>query len=623
MAFYSPKIEGQPVLPSAPIDNAELIPAVQTIVQEAGGDRSRLLDIVLAVHRRYGHIPDVAIETIAGALNIQSVEVADMVSFYAFLNRQPKGRFQIRLCRTPMSLMKGADDVALAFSRATGAEIGCTSPDGEFSLDWTSDIGMSDQEPSALVNGTVLTSITPGDVPNIVAALREYPKDTTFPQFPGMEGQGMPIPHAHVQSSLMQPGPIIFRRGTPRGDGIKAALAVPPEAVIEAMAKARLRGRGGAGFPTSTKWKLCREAVGTEHYVVCNADEGEPGTFKDRVLLTLAPDLIFDGMTIAAYVIGARTGHIYLRGEYAYLHEPLQHLLEQRRQAGLLGNNICGRQDFEFDIRIQLGAGAYICGEESALIESLEGKRGSPRDRPPFPVQRGYLDQPTAVDNVETFCCAARIMEQGAEWFSRYGTEQSTGTRLLSVSGDCAQPGVYEVPFGMTVNVLLALVGGTGASFVQVGGPSGECVPPKDFGRHIAFEDLATGGSVIVFGPGRNVLDVAMQFTEFFAEESCGWCTPCRVGTTLLKQQLEKIIAERATEADLAAIQALGETICRTSRCGLGQTAPKPILSTIRNFPESYAAKLRKKDFMPRVTLQEALAEAVEVQGRQPLAREH
>jgi [NiFe] hydrogenase diaphorase moiety large subunit len=332
---------------------------------------------------------------------------------------------------------------------------------------------------------------------------------------------------------------------------------------------------------------------------------------------------MFDGMTIAAYAMGARTGLIYLRGEYAYLLEPLQRLLEQRRQAGLLGNSICGREEFDFDIRIQLGAGAYICGEESALIESLEGKRGSPRDRPPFPVQQGYLGQPTAVDNVETFCCAARIMEHGAEWFSRYGTEQSTGTRLLSVSGDCAQPGVYEVPYGMTVNVLLALVGGTGASFVQVGGPSGECVPPKDFGRRIAFEDLNTGGSVIVFGPGRNVLDVAMQFTEFFAEESCGWCTPCRVGTTLLKQQLEKIIAERGTEADLAAIKALGETIRRTSRCGLGQTAPNPILSTIRNFPDSYAAKLRKHGFAPRVTLQEALAEAVEVQGRQPLAREH
>ncbi|MEJ2123588.1 MAG: NADH-ubiquinone oxidoreductase-F iron-sulfur binding region domain-containing protein [Alphaproteobacteria bacterium] len=622
MAFYSPKIEGQPVFQSAPVDDAQLIPAVQTIVQEFEGDKTRLMDIVLAVHQRYGHIPDAAVEAIASGVNMQAVEVTSMISFYAFLNREPKGRFQIRLCKTPMSLMKGAEDVALAFTRATGAQIGGVSPDGEFSLDWTSDIGMADQEPSALVNGTMLTSLTPDAVTNIVAALREYPKDTPYPLFPGADGKGMPIPHSQVQASLIQPGPIIFRRGAQRGESINAALAIPPEAVIEALNKARLRGRGGAGFPTSTKWKLCREAAGSEHYVVCNADEGEPGTFKDRVLLALAPDLVFDGMTVAAYAIGARTGLVYLRGEYAYLREPLQRVLNQRREAGLLGQNICGRQGFDFDIRIQLGAGAYICGEESALIQSLEGKRGAPRDRPPFPVSCGYLNQPTAVDNVETFCCAARIMEQSADWFSRYGTEQSTGTRLLSVSGDCAQPGVYEVPFGMTVNVLLALVGGTGASFVQIGGPSGECVAPKDYGRRIAFEDLATGGSVIIFGPGRNVLEVALQFIEFFAEESCGWCTPCRVGTALLQQQLEKIIADRGTKADLNAMEALCNTIRRTSRCGLGQTAPNPILSTIRNFPEAYAVKLRKEEFTPRVTLQEALAEAVEVQGRRPLAGE-
>ena len=388
------------------------------------------------------------------------------------------------------------------------------------------------------------------------------------------------------------------------------------------MTKAKLRGRGGAGFPTGLKWKLCRQSISKAHHVVCNADEGEPGTFKDRVLLTEIPDVVFDGMTIAAYALGARHALVYLRGEYAYLWNSLQAVLQNRRRLGLLGSNVCGKEGFDFDIRIQLGACAYVCGEESALIESLEGKRGVPRDRPPFPTERGYLQQPTAVDNVETFACVARIMEQGADWFAGYGTHKSTGTKLLSVSGDCPHPGVYELPFGVTVNELLDLVGAPDAAFVQVSGPSGQCVAPKDFGRRIAFEDLSTGGSIMVFGADRDVLDVARQFSEFFVEESCGWCTPCRVGTTLLKQMLEKFVDARGTLADVQALEALANTVVRMSRCGLGQTAPNPILTTMRNFPQAYEARLQPEPFLPRVTLREALAEAAAIQGREPVPEE-
>ncbi len=403
---------------------------------------------------------------------------------------------------------------------------------------------------------------------------------------------------------------------------MRAALTLPPEGVIRQITKAKLRGRGGAGFPTGLKWKLCRQSVSETRHVICNADEGEPGTFKDRVLLTEIPDVVFDGMTIAGYALGARHGYLYLRGEYAYLWNSLQAALQNRRRIGLLGTNICGREGFDCDIRIQLGAGAYVCGEESSLIESLEGKRGSPRDRPPFPTDRGYLRQPTAVNNVESLVCVARIMENGADWFAGYGTRESTGTKLLSVSGDCPYPGVYEVPFGVTVNELLDLVKAPDAAFVQMSGPSGQCLAPKDFGRQIAFEDLSSGGSVMIFGPGRDVLDVAWQFAEFFVEESCGWCTPCRVGTTLLKKNLEKIIDGRGTLADVTAIGALANTVTRMSRCGLGQTAPNPILSTMRNFPEAYEARLKPEPFLPRVTLREALAEAVEIRGRAPVAGE-
>ncbi len=614
-AFQSTKVEGQTdrAVPDVP----QLVPVVNALVREMGSDRSRLLDIALAVHERYGHVSPGAMSAIANALGIHTVEVEDAISFYAFLNREPEGRFHIRLARTAVSMMKGAAAVAEAFIEATGAPMGGTSPDGQFSLEWTSDTGMGDQEPAALINGTVLTDLTPADVPAVVAALQAQRSNVPHPLFPG------PLPKAEIHPSLVQPGPVLFGEGGAPGDGIRAALAMAPESVVETISQSKLRGRGGAGFPTALKWKLTREAQGDERVVICNADEGEPGTFKDRVLLAMAPDLVFDGMTIGAHALGARTGIVYLRAEYGYLREDLVQVLQRRREQGLLGKNICGREGFDFDIRIQMGAGSYVCGEETSLIESAEGKRGAPRDRPPFPVERGYHQHPTAVDNVETFACAARILEQGADWFAGHGTAHSTGTKLLSISGDCARPGVYEVDFGITIAEILRLAGAEDAKFVQVGGPSGQCIGPAEYGRHIgAREDLCTGGSIIVFGPERDILDTVRQHMEFFVEESCGWCTPCRVGTTLLKLQLDKIIAGRGTSTDTEAMAALADTVMRTSRCGLGQSAPQPVLSTLRNFPEVYDARLQPDPFIPRVSLEEALAEAVHVQGRQPSAEE-
>jgi [NiFe] hydrogenase diaphorase moiety large subunit len=565
------------------------------------------MDIVIAVQKRFGYVDDEAVEAMATGLGMHRVEIEEMVSFYAFFDREPRGRNRIRLSKTPVSFIKGAREVARAFERALGIRIGETSGDGAFTLQWTSDIGLADQEPSALVNGTVLTELTPGDVPLIVTALKKLGA-----------GGDISLPKSSSRSSLVQSGPLLS--GSPvRAAGLRAALMLTPEAVIDEVTNSKLRGRGGAGFPTGMKWRLTRKATGVDHYIACNADEGEPGTFKDRVLLSEFPDLVFDGMTIAGYALGGRKGLLYLRGEYAYMLDELQRVLEDRRAAGLLGANICGKTGFDFDIRIQLGAGAYICGEESSLLESLEGKRGSPRDRPPFPTERGYLGQPTAIDNVETLVCATRIMEKGAAWFAGFGTKESTGTKLMCVSGDCERPGVYETPFGITVNELLDLVGASNARYVQFSGPSGQAIAPKDFGRQIAYEDLSTGGSTMIFGPDRDVLEIASQFADFFVDESCGWCAPCRVGTTLLKRGMEKVVAGRATLADLAATEATADTVVRMSRCGLGQTAPNPILTTMRSFPELYEARLSRASFEPLVTLEDALREAVVVQGREPV----
>ena len=339
--------------------NVKRDPAAARIVEEFAADRSRLLDIVEAVQRRSGYVSNEAVQTIASGVGIHPVEVEDMLTFYAFFDRQPRGRNRIRLSKTPISFMKGAKEVARAFEDALGISVGGTSADGVFTLQWTSDIGMADQEPSAIVNGMILTALAPGDVLQIVATLRR---------------QAVP-PNATVRSSLVQPGPILSGL-TGRGEGIKAALALPPDRVIEEVTNAKLRGRGGAGFPTGMKWRFTRKAPGDEHYVVCNADEGEPGTFKDRVLLSEFSDLVFDGMTVAGYALGARHGLVYLRGEYAYMWNDLQEVLKTRRHLGLLGDNICGRKGFDFDIRIQLGAGAYICGEEFGAARIPRGQAG-------------------------------------------------------------------------------------------------------------------------------------------------------------------------------------------------------------------------------------------------------
>ncbi len=585
-------------------DHAALI---KEITERFGKDRTRLMDIVRAVRQKLGHLSEETIGQIAEALGIHRVEVRDMVSFYAFLPREPRGTYVIRLSNSVVERMKGMEAVAKAFEQEAGIRFGETTPDGLISLEYAACIGMSDQAPAALINGIVFTNLTPEHAKKIIQSIRSGDESARV--------HGGKPSLSDVALNLRQTGPVIFAP-MEAGAGIRKAVGMTPGEVIAEVNTSRLRGRGGAGFPTAMKWDFCRKAEG-EHYIICNADEGEPGTFKDRVILTQCPDLVFEGMTVAAYATGASQGFLYLRGEYEYLLEHLEQVLARRRRAGLLGENICGRQGFNFDIRIQVGAGAYICGEESALIESLEGKRGAPRDRPPFPVQKGYLKQPTVVNNVETLCAAARIAEKGGAWFAQIGTRDSTGTKLISVSGDCERPGVYEIEYGMTITKILDMVGGSHAQAVQVAGPSGQCLAPKDFGRSISFEDLPTGGSFIVFGPERDILEHMRQFTEFFVEESCGWCVPCRAGTVTLLKLLDKILAGRGGRKDLVMLEELANTIKTMSRCGLGQTAANPVLSTLKNFPELYEEKLQPEDYVPRFNMAEAVAATCAFTGQQ------
>jgi [NiFe] hydrogenase diaphorase moiety large subunit len=390
------------------------------------------------------------------------------------------------------------------------------------------------------------------------------------------------------------------------GSGLTTSLKRGLPDTLNELEQSGLRGRGGAGFKTATKWHLCAEDNSDQHYVVCNADEGEPGTFKDRVLLNSFADQVFEGMTLCAFTIGARQGFLYLRGEYLYLKHKLEFILQQRRAKSLLGKNIL-QQGFDFDIEICLGAGAYICGEESALIESLEGKPGIPRNRPPYPVSQGYLNKPTVVNNVETFFAAAAIAVHGGAWFSQVGTEKSAGSKILSISGDCEAPGIYEYAFGTPIRTILNECGAKQVLGVQIGGPSGVFISNQELDRKLAFEDLATGGSFIVFDESRNIFDIVKNFTHFFAHESCGFCTPCRVGTSLLKNRVDKIVNGHGSAGDVVELELLSKLVKNHSHCGLGQTAANPILSTLERYPELYQQQLKKISYEPGFDLDAAL----------------
>jgi [NiFe] hydrogenase diaphorase moiety large subunit len=388
-----------------------------------------------------------------------------------------------------------------------------------------------------------------------------------------------------ILTTKKRSGPVLFSEYK-RGAGIKQLLTKSREDILFELKSSALKGRGGAGFPTSTKWMLTAAAIAEKKFLVCNADEGEPGTFKDRVLLLEYPELVFDGMVIGGYTMGAQTGIVYLRGEYEYMLEFLEDYLVKMRGDNLLGKNIMGKKDFSFDISIRLGSGAYVCGEESALIESLQGDRGEPRNRPPYPVNTGYMGFPTSVNNVETLASVPHIIIKGGNWFKHFGTDKSTGSKLFSVSGDCNRPGVYELPWGTSIHQLLKIVEAKNTKAVQVGGASGICIPKSQFSRVMAYEDAATGGSIIIFNESREMLKVLKNFLEFFVEESCGQCTPCRIGNVKLLDGVKKIEMGEFTFSYIDALKELGKTMQLASKCGLGQSSPNSFISILENFKD-------------------------------------
>jgi [NiFe] hydrogenase diaphorase moiety large subunit len=565
-----------------------------------------LLPILRDIQTELRHVPRQAMCQVGAALNLPLTQIQGVTEFYAFLSTEPVGRYDIRLSDSISDHLLGSRELGGYFAERLGVQPGLTRADGLVRFDYTACTGLCDQGPAGLVNGYALSRLDRNRVDQIVELVNGEIPLTDWPQT-----------LFAVEDNIRQAGLLLNDTFSP-GAALAQSLARGATATLEEMTRSGLRGRGGAGYTTAMKWQFCREATtpAAPSYVVCNADEGEPGTFKDRVLLNRHAHRVFEGMTVCALITGARQGFLYLRGEYLHLYQPLQAVLEARRQAGLLGCNLRGQSGFDFDIHIFLGAGAYICGEESALIESLEGKRGVPRNRPPYPVTHGYLGCPTVVNNVETFVAAASIALHGGDWFAAVGTAKSRGTKLLSISGDCERPGIYEYPFGVSLATILADCGGETAFGVQVGGPSGSFIARREFERRIAYEDLATGGSLMVFGPERDLLAIVRNFTAFFAHESCGFCTPCRVGTSLLKNTLDKICTGHGTPYDLVELTDIARQVQTASHCGLGQTAANPILTTLERYPERYQARLKAIRFEPGFDLDGSLAQARALTGR-------
>ena len=602
---------------------------VEAALERWARQPGHLLQILREVQERIGWLPPAALTRIATLLGLTLANVRGVAGFYTFLHTEPVGAYRVLFSDNITDRMQGSEELMEEFCAQLWVEPGKVSEDGLVSVDRTSCTGLCDQGPGLLVNGRAIPAANRERLGQIRELILTHRPIAAWPR------------------ELFQVDDNIRRRdvllGTPLrpGEGIRAALelgaaverelaandrswreGIPqesagPEAMLREIERSGLRGRGGAGFTTAAKWAACRATPNGARYIVCNADEGEPGTFKDRVLLSSYADLLFDGMTVAAYCIGAQHGLVYLRGEYRYLLESLEAVLARRRAAGLLGRDLLGRRGLNFDIGIHVGAGSYVCGEESALLESLEGKRGIPRNRPPYPVTRGYLGLPTAVNNVETFCAAALVALQGGEWYRAIGTARSSGTKILSVAGDCARPGLYEYPFGVKVRDVLEDCGATNTLAVQISGPSGHCIDASEFGRRIAFEDLSTAGAFTIFDDRRDMFEVARNYVEFFAHESCGFCTPCRVGTSMLRGLMTKIHRGRGSLHELQEMARLNPVLQMSAHCGLGHTACNPVLDTLKRFRPAYERRLQALRFAPDFDLDSALAAARRATGRE------
>ena len=546
----------------------------------AGRQRDALLPALWDVQNTYGQIDANAVHQLSHTLRVPEADIYGVIGFYTLFHEKQTGERIIRVCTDPSCGLAGADDVLNRVCNKLGIHHGETTADGQYTVEHSPCLGMCEHAPAALVSQRGV-----GEIAYAKADAETLLDENADASYPSIIGSNDPIlldgTDGTAAQSLVDYGDYAALR--------QSLTDATPESVISEVEASGLIGRGGAAFPTGMKWKFTRQSP-APRYMVCNADESEPGTFKDRVLMECRPHLLLEGMAICAYAIGAAKGYLFIRGEYPLATERMQAAIDEAEAAGLLGGNIMGT-DFSFDIEIRRGGGAYICGEETALFEAIEGKRGFPRIKPPYPTTYGLFGKPTTVNNVETLCAVPSIINKGAAWFKNLGTEKSTGPKLVSISGHINRPGVYEITPGITLRQLIddyceGTVGNIHA--VLMGGAAGTFLTADEIDVPLTFEDLREAGStfgsgaIMVFNDTVDLRDVLRRLAVFFQHESCGKCFPCQLGT---QRQLE-ILERPPTLGDKDRLMDIGWTMTEASLCGLGQTAGTAVMSALERWSE-------------------------------------
>jgi NADH:ubiquinone oxidoreductase subunit F (NADH-binding)/NADH:ubiquinone oxidoreductase subunit E len=556
---------------------------IQTLVDEFHQDRTAIIEIFQELQERRGFLSSRTITDVARSLKIPYSRAYGVASFYSMLNLEPHEEKVVHLCDGPVCWLKGAGELHKKLD-----EIAAT--DDRLKVRRTSCLGLCDRAPAALVDEVQTGPIAPESLGDLFLGWHGQPLDYSQPrngeQRVMLSGLGVIDPDS-IQSAMDQGA----------YQALEKTLSLTPQEVIEMVENSGLTGRGGAGFPVGRKMRFVAHAPGSPKYVICNADESEPLIFKDRILIDTNPHQLLEGILIASYATGASEAYIYIRGEYQAQAQRLRRAIAQARNLGYIGQNILGR-DFSFDIHVHRGAGAYICGEETALIESLEGKRGEPRLRPPYPPSYGYLGQPTLVNNVESLSTLPGILENGPDWYKAFNPNSAPGTKLYMLHGKVNQPGIFEAPFGFTLRQMIEGFGGgmqegSKFHFALTGGAAGTLVPEELLDIPIDYTSAAKGvslgaGAFLICDRSVSPVKLLRELLHFFASESCGKCTPCRQGTTRSLAILDRMLSGKGTESDIPELLRLADVMQYDSFCGLGQSVAIPMKSALHYFRDDF-----------------------------------
>jgi NADH-quinone oxidoreductase subunit F len=562
----------------------------EILTQFSQHTRAELIPILFEAQKQYGYLSEPLVAAIGESLRIPLADIHGVIEFYTMLYNEPVGETVIRVCTSPVCVQSGSKGILNSLYEHLGTGPGEITPDRKYTIEEVPCLCLCDHAPAALVGETPVGSISTESA----VSKSMHPEAVPLGTIGGDERW------LTARCGEMEPldlDAFIQLRGYA---GLRHVLEdLSPAEVIAELKTSGLAGRGGAAFPTGLKWEFTAASVEEPRYIVCNGDESEPGTFKDRVLMEGDPFSILEGMTIAAFAVGAEKGYLFIRGEYPRAQRMMQSAMDIARAQGFLGKDILGA-NFSFDIELRSGAGAYICGEETALFEAIEGKRGFPRLKPPYPTTHGLFGKPTAINNVETLSAAAWIIANGAEKYRSRGTSESPGLKLFCLSGDVRHPGIYEAPFGVSLRELVNLAGGFvgDPQAILIGGAAGKFATKDDLDLEMSFEGLKAAGHtlgsgvVMVINQDRDLRLTLYSLADFFAHESCGKCYPCRLGTQRQIEIIEKAINGNAASADFVALEDVGFAMINTSLCGLGMTAGLAIGSAREKFPDLFNLKI-------------------------------